>query len=334
MLVAREAQPGASLNTLASAAPIDLTPLNIAAVPTGAADRGALNAAVQIIKRHPDFGSAKRAFARSVLQTYDVHWLMRRLMHDTPRFVFLVFLVHLDWLARCGQGGGATQAELIRILTATGFTGASRVKVMTALMRLAGGLRQERAANDQRVVVLRPTEKLLDAARQWLLNNLRAIQQVCALPGPAELIVAQPGLIEEYFSGTARAFLHDGFTLIEDRPEIAAFTTRDCGYIVLMQLIANWQTTPDGERSHVPITAVARRYGVSRSHLRSLLRMAEEQGVLELRADGGRDVALKPAFAVMADRWISLEFAWMAGKIIAAYARLKAAAALNSAALA
>jgi hypothetical protein len=286
--------------------------------PGGAIDRQRLAAATAQVLAHPGFDAACQQFALAVLHCYEHHRVVRRQMHDTARFALLCFLLMYESERLAGQGAGASAARLVDALSAHGMASRSRVKDLIDGLKLIGCVQGLPHPTDTRARVLRPTALLLQPLRAWLEGDLLAVDQVCALPAAPAVLCERPHLVPAYLGGLARALSIDGFSMIEGQPEIAQLLVRDCGYLVLMQVLAQWQGVPGGGpataavQAAVPEQAFSERFGVSRSHTRNLLRFGQQCGWWLPLAASGRAISVSAGFHGLMRRWMAQEFALMA----------------------
>jgi hypothetical protein len=292
---------------------------------SGAVDRRRLGEAMSGALAHPAFDDAVAQFAQAVLHCYAHHRVVRRQMHDTARFALLCFLMLQDGEHRAARGAGASVARLVEALSAHGLAARSRVQQLVGGLKLAGGLESLPDPADARARLLRPTAALLDPLRAWLLGDLQAIACVCALPDTPERLCARPQLVASYLGGLARALSIDGFSMLEGQPEIAQLLVRDCGYLVLMELLATSRgescagSRADGQVAGgaplsfvLPVQAFSKRFGVSKSHTRNLLRFGQQCGWWSTSEPGGRATRVSPAFHALLRRWMAQEFVLMA----------------------
>ena len=73
-------------------------------------------------------------------------------------------------------------------------------------------------------------------------------------------------------------------------PAILLFATRDAGFLVLAQLVLD---SEDGRPTS--FEGLSRRFAISRTHVRKMLRDAQAMGLLMLSGRGGQAITLMPA---------------------------------------
>lgn len=280
-------------------------------------DRDELHAASAAVAAHPSFDDVARHFARQGLDSFARHWFLSRLMHDVARYAIVTLLLHAAHRERHHGERPLTLAELQKHLSFGRFAGPSRVKLLVQLLRMGRLVEAVRAPDDARVRWLRPTPRLRQPVLAWYRADLQAVERIYPLPlAPAS---AHDDLIDAYMSLNARPFLRDGFILPEGLDPVLWFIGRDCGYLLLMSLIAHatpglW---PEVEvHSEARIGELAPRYYVSRSHFHHLLSQAARAGWLQMLEPGGRRVRLSPAFVAVCREWMAREIAWMGSRTL------------------
>ena len=95
---------------------------------------------------------------------------------------------------------------------------------------------------------------------------------------------------------TSEHFLR-GFRLIEVAPDMELFLDRNAGLMILFSILLagkNDDTIPPRRPVPFSISAIANRFGVSRVHVRTLLRDAEAEGLIRRESPGGSHVVVLP----------------------------------------
>ena len=95
--------------------------------------------------------------------------------------------------------------------------------------------------------------------------------------------------------------LFAGLRLIDHSPGFELFVDRNAGVLIAYSLLLSGErgdAFPPQRPVRLSISAAARRFGVSRVHVRKLLRDAEEQGYLARIGSADGEVLLQPRFLV------------------------------------
>lgn len=284
-------------------------------------DREALYACAREIRGHPRFPLARRRFAANMLSAYESHPPLARLMRTEDQLAFQAFVLMLHHRRDpADPDSGPTYSRLCEFYGVGDVASRTVVKKLLALNKLRGHLQVLPGTRGRRRIV--PTESLLSTMGVWFGANLAAVECLEPLPRPAAQLGARADLLCEVLSYGVCAYLHSGFVLSLDYPEVRAFMAREQGYLVLMALaesMSHEPALPTGSvAARAPSLALGQRLGVSRGTVRNLLNMALQQGWVLSIGRGGHDVMLSPGFAQRCTEWMSLELAWMSGMVQAA----------------
>ena len=249
-----------------------------------------------------------------MLEAFERHPPLNRLLRNEGQLAFAAFILMLHHSRDpADPSSGATYSRMVEMFGLLDVGSPTLIKAVIALARLRGHVHYV-ATDDRRLKVLAPTDKLIDTLRVWFRANLNAIESIEPLPMASEAMASVPGVMEQTFTYSVQAYIHDRFILSEDFPPVRAFMQRTHGYLVLMALIQSKHLGGDGRwHASVPVGDMASRLMLSRGSVRNLLNMAKHGGGLTQAGKGGHDLLLSDDFSAMCDDWMSLEFAWMAG---------------------
>lgn len=290
----------------------------------GTLNRDGLYLSAKTLHQHPSFLDASKKFASNMLEAFEKHPPLNRLLRNEGQLAFAAFILMLHHSRDPEDpSSGATYSRMVEMFGLLGIGSPTLIKAIIALARLRGHVHYVATA-DRRLKVLEPTDRLIHVLRVWFCANLNAIESIEPLPMPSEEIALIPGLMEQTFTYSVQAYIHDRFILSENFPPVRAFMQRTHGYLVLMALIHSKYLGRDGQwYASVPVGDLANRLMLSRGSVRNFLNMAKSEGWLSQVGKGGHDVLLSNDFATMCDDWMSLEFAWMAGLAPMAFSRLR-----------
>jgi hypothetical protein len=286
-------------------------------------DRATLMREAETYRRHPDFPRAMLRYTDTALDTFDGHWRESKLVCQTARYVTLFFILYLDDIADPDDpASGATLARL-RDLVATGpFASPSWVKLAVRTFERTGMIEYMQPGPDRRLRRFRPTEHLLEMGERALTAMLGALSLVQPLPRPPAVLARRPGVVQSFASTTVQVHLRHGFVVLQPFPEIAGLLGHDFGHLIFTHLIRTMEPDEAGTVfAEAPAGELAERFGVSRSHVRNVLDLGVEMGLLAVEARGGRRVRLEPRFVELCERWVATDLAWMHFLARAALAR-------------
>jgi len=249
--------------------------------------------AIARLRAHPRFGEATKYIAGALTDIYEGNRIMNTMLNARARgqIGYLVLMMQASPSQYATQG--LTMARLKAACTKLNYCSPNRVESIMAMMRLFGYVRFENDPYDQRVKVIVPTGKLINT---YIERWRRHFQAMTFLMPEGEM-----GLAALEHPDFQRAFLREisreysaGLRVADAAHEIDTFLDRNCGMMVLLFLVS--LGVPDGEspgglRVAVSISVLARRFAISRAHVRKLLTDAEAEGLI-LGASGDAPVTV------------------------------------------
>lgn len=259
---------------------------------------------------HPQLPAAVSRLIEVLIRTYDGNRLLNQLLCDRGRVVFGYVVCYLAVSPTSGSAGvtlGAVQA----ICRLTGLCSAGRAAAMLAAMRFGGYVVAETDPGDGRKRRLMPSDKLLaEQCRQWT-HHYEAMLPV--LPRAAEVL---PRIRDRNFYIAMQRQLGQhylaGFRMLDQVPALAPLAESNAGLLIMAGLMNRHMNAGGrGEPIPVSISAIARRFGVARSHVRHMLLLAETGGLLTRSTD--RSVIVLPALTQAVLRFFAVLFLWFDG---------------------
>jgi biotin operon repressor len=255
-------------------------------------------AAMTALIAHPHFNAAMLAAATAVVEQYRGHWILNRLVNDRGRFV--LGLMVLDLHFNEGDGLGFTAGRLREVAGASGVCSPGRITAFLAALRLVGFLRPV-AADDRRLRRLAPTERFLDLHRDRLRSLFAALALIDPAGNEAVAALHRPAFIGAFAHDLVAAYRR-GLRMSGLVPEIQPTVERDAGLTMLFSLLV-----AEASERPVSIAALAERFSVSRSHVLTVLREAEQAG-LATQAGPRGGYRAGPALAATLRRFFAIMF--------------------------
>jgi hypothetical protein len=286
-------------------------------------DRETFYATAKDLQQRPEFDEAARGFAGNMLDVFSACPPLNKLLRSEGQLAFVAFILMLNQTRNPDDpASGATYSRLVEMFSMQGLGSPTLIRAIVALAQLRGQV-QYVPTKDKRIKALEPTETMMEILRVWFRSNLEAVQRIEPLPRPVAELVVMPGLLEMTFTYSIQAYLHDHFILPESVPQLRAFMQRNHGYLVMMKLIKTKHRSADGRLlASVPVESLASRITLTRGTVRNVLNMALDQGWIKRIERGGHEVELSQEFVDICDKWMGLEFVFMAGRLRVAYATL------------
>lgn len=257
--------------------------------------------AIAAVRREPRFKPALVAIAADNLAYYQRRWLANRVLNDRARFGMALASMYLHFSYRPDDpASGLTASSFRDVCVGAGLCGGGRVEGLLMLMRATGFLeRVERAEPGVRRFV--PTPKLIALHRGRNHQLLSAVDLMRGNTRFAERISrdgqnGNSGFYPNFVLAMGRMFLA-GYRMVNAAPELKPIIDRDAGIpMMICALLASpdYAALVPDEMRPVTVSELARRFSVSRMHIRSVQRDAESAGFL-IRHGDSEQVTVLPA---------------------------------------
>ncbi|MFN7176963.1 MAG: hypothetical protein ACK4MX_08735 [Thermaurantiacus sp.] len=269
----------------------------------GRFDRALFNIRAESLWTHSGFPEAKRQFAQDVT----AHWLSsplrRHLIADTGAMAVAITVTGLH---RLDPENGASLELIISGIEAAGLASGNRVRRIVDMLVHQGAVEVHAHPHDRRRHRLVPTPLMHGDHQAWLASVLRPLSVLVPLGAEPEELAGRHRLAERYITSIMLRQAVDGFTIFDGWPEAVAFMNRRHGYLLMLMLAEQ-----HGGKVAVNRARVARLFGVSPSHVATMLAGAEATGWLR-RNRNASVVDLAPDFARRLDLWVARELAIVA----------------------
>lgn len=235
------------------------------------------------ILAHPAFTEARRVWVDGMLGLYENNSFLTRLLAVTQRSaVFFNTLV----LAAAHDPDDRSTWPTISLLqeTMVPYRVSSRRSIEAIVARLVetGYVSRQPVAIDHRVRLLTPTEKMIAHDLDWLKVYFSPLAVMFPARGYAAPM-RRDRTFRTALRRVGRPSITDGVKLLASNPTITFVMNRDAGMMILIKLVqmgAAQGVSPAG------FGDLADRFGISRTHVRRLLRDAEAEGLMRLSSDG------------------------------------------------
>lgn len=264
--------------------------------------------AIAAMRAEPGFDEAARICAVNIIGLYRDSRLLNLVVNDQGRVVIGWFAIYLH----LSGGEGLTQSRIIALCRDHGVCSAGRAAAIVGLMRATGYLAPA-ASDDRRERRLVPTERLMNG--QW--ERWRCVLEALTHIRPAtKLSLAAMG--DPAFDRSLVSDLFDhyraGFRLIgANVAELSVIGQRKAAIMILFSLFA--ARRPGGGRgeamTELSVSELARRFQVSRVHVISVLRNAQEQGLLRRGPMEGDPLVVLPPLIDGVDKFLASGFLLM-----------------------
>jgi DNA-binding MarR family transcriptional regulator len=187
------------------------------------------------------------------------------------------------------------------VLRTFGLASERRIYALVARFIQLGYVESHPSEQDGRVRLLSPTAKMMSLDREWLVYHYVPLHVMFPDPGYPEPMARDPAF-QRVQRVIAADFSAKGAEIMAGNPAVMRFMNRDAGMLVLIKLI---QMSTEVGAQGLSYSDIGARFGVSRTHVRTLLEDAAQHGDVSLSCRGGRLVELKPSILHAFDRFVA-----------------------------
>jgi hypothetical protein len=256
----------------------------------------------QDILAHPRFAAARAAYVEALLNLYEGNTFLNRLLIEVGRQVTFNMIVQLH--CRHDETDPATWPTMRLLKQELKPFGLSERRIDDLVTRLAhfGLLELRQSKRDRRVRILTPTPAMMSLDHDWLAAHYLPLHIMFPEPGYGP-VIQRDDAFQRRHRVVALGFSGRGMEIMAGNPAMMLFLSRDAGTLILVKLVQMASTARDAEG--LSYTDIGARFGVSRTHVRTLLRDAERNGDANLSGRGGKFVELKPSILHAFDRFVA-----------------------------
>jgi DNA-binding MarR family transcriptional regulator len=284
------------------------------------------------ILAHPRFPQARAAFVNANVAIYEHNPFLSRLLLESGRTALFIVIMCLD--ARHDRNDRATWPTLRLVTEWTvrlGVASPRRVYDLVRRLIATGYLEQRPAPQDRRTRIQTPTAKMIAHDQDFLASQYLPLQILFSEPGYGAIMRHDPDFQLAQRLQTACLFAR-GARIMAGDPAIRTFLGRDAGATILLKLMQMIGSGGDAAPLELSFAELGTRFGVSRTHVRSLLREAEAQGLVRVTSGDSPFVAATPALVEAFDRFVAESMAGHDLIYVRALARLAGTAPTGKAA--
>ena len=261
----------------------------------------------QLILAHPGFARARADYVDAVLGLYQGEPFLTRLVQEAGRSVMFILIICLyAKYDPADRKTWPTLALLQQKMTQFALSSPRRVEALVGRLIHSDFLHAVPSPRDRRARILTPTETMYATDRDWLAAHYVPLQFLFPDPGYASMIQRDPA-IQQAQRMVSVDFISQGAGIMSGNPGIMLFMARDAGMLILMKLLQMRGQQLRGARDAEALSYadIGERFGVSRTHVRILLKDAEAAGLVGLAGRGGRFVELKEPILQAFDRFVA-----------------------------
>jgi hypothetical protein len=256
------------------------------------------------IMSHPRFGEA---FARYIDNA--LHWQAGHrpfgkasVTHTRSSIIGYILYLHLR-VAEGNPDDGASYSKIWSICEQRGDCGPRVLKTQLALMSVFGFLHCERGRHDRRLRLYRPTERLYGYIREWYSGTFSCFD--CLAPGHdfSARVKQDTEFLRHIILTISPPYLDENILLVKFYPQLFDLFMQEGGFTTSALLV-------QAELAEQPLASmrdISRRYSVSASQVRNIMRLLESQNLLHapllnlFKLYVARELALYARYALPAE---------------------------------
>jgi hypothetical protein len=257
------------------------------------------------IVNHPRLPEARRVYLDHFLKVYEGDPFMVRLLIESGRFlVFLSAAVLEAAQDPARRETWFTVSLLKQHIALFGFASGRQVDHLVRRLFAVGFLEQQPAPADRRVRLLSTTAKLRAHHGEWLAAHYAPLAALYPQHdyGP---VFSRDRAYHTLHCRMGVRFSAVAARLMTTLPDIMLFFSHAAGSLIMSALLRGAMESED-RHAGVSYADAADRFGVSRTHVRSLMETAQAAGLVKLIGRGGRSVEILPRFWASHDRGMAV----------------------------
>jgi hypothetical protein len=224
----------------------------------------------------------RHSVSRSVAY-YDAAPVMHRNLKDVSRFVLGVVALYLD------ATGGLTHRRLRELSGQTGIISTGTATALLLRLRLIGYVAPAETLPNGATRLYRPTAAMITAFRERLRIELEACAMIDPRIAPVLERLDEPEVFPHLMAAMGAGAIEAARNPRPDAISIDRISMRSAGMLIMFHLMQDadqGEVFPPVGEAQVSVSTLARRYEVSRSHVLTVLRDAEEMGLIARLGEG------------------------------------------------
>ncbi len=183
------------------------------------------------------------------------------------------------------------------------------VIAIISLLKVGGRLRTFRDSQDRRKLLIEPTDKGLNDLKHYMEGAFRPLALLCPGHSFSSSLLDRKQQRCDFFNRAAD-YLFRGIVYKNMLPEACLFLDKDAGRMIMLELYS--EARHQSQEPSVIICcswkALARKFSVSRTHIRRLIQAAAERELLSELPSG--DILLHPAYFTLVEDYMGFYFSW------------------------
>jgi hypothetical protein len=248
---------------------------------------------IRILRCNPAFPTMAVNYAQSVVDLFKGRYLANRAMANVARQTICTAILSLYF--EQPERTGPFLSSIQNLTTAMRLCSRNTAAANVVLLERVGLVTRMENSEDRRWRHIVPTEQLMTEVEGFLRVNLAAADMLFPARGYCALLDESRHVLERCFANSIHSLLVMN-SLDLDLQGSEIFNTSDGGKILLLKLMSMRDASQlvDEDTVEFPYDEVGTLFGLSRTHVRRLMKKAETSGFVRLLQDGGRRVQILP----------------------------------------
>ena len=255
------------------------------------------------ILEHSNFLRGREAYINAVLEFYEFEPSLIELMLDGGRI--MVYAVVMAMWGRYREDDPESLPTISRLKRTVGlFDVASprQIDLIIARFLQVGHLQIKTAPNDLRMRIVLPTPALIEHDRAFMRAHYAALAEIAGHEAYALPLAGDISFLKAVRGAWITTLEPMAKQIFSGNPSTLRFYAASAGMLMLMKLVQLHGQSKDGWIT-IDYTDFGRRFGVSRTHVRTLLKTVAAAREVELDARG--NLHLRPELLTAFDRNIA-----------------------------
>ncbi len=257
------------------------------------------------IVEHPRLGEARRAYLDAFSTLYEGDPFLVRLLLEAGRF----FVFHSAAILDAAQDPSRretwfTVSALKRELATFGFASGRQVDHLVRRLRDVGFLEQRQAAADRRVQLLTATKMLWSHHGQWLASHYVPLATIFPNHDYSP-VLSHDRAFHVIHCRTCLPFTPVSARIMMTLPDTLLFFQHAAGPLIQNAVLKAAMDSGDPHGA-VSYAEAAQRFGVTPTHVRTLMDSAQSAGLVNLVGRGGTRIEILPRFWKSYDRGLAV----------------------------
>lgn len=234
------------------------------------------------VQSHPRFPAAAAALAQNMLALGDTDKTLDGIFKDAGRYVAAMWAMYLH------ASGGLTVPRLKQICASSGLVSPGRARALLLYMRYLGyvvALPRQRRGD---ITHYAPTDSFIDSWRDHMRAALQAVEKIEPAIGFVLDRLDEAAVLERVSRFQSEGLLAVAKEGDHEDPFVRVFMHPHAGNQIVWTLLAaspGGAFPPQGALAF-SIGTAAKRFGVSRTHIRRMIDAATREGLISYGEDG------------------------------------------------